>query len=56
MMPWVIKSLAEKGGRAHFIEIAKDIWAEHRSDRAISSTNGNTKCDGQETNYQGKVG
>jgi len=32
MMPWVMKSLAAKGGRAHFIEIAKDIWAEHRSE------------------------
>jgi len=30
MMPWVVQGLADNGGKTHFIEVAKHIWANHR--------------------------
>jgi hypothetical protein len=32
MMPWVLKGLADNGDKSHFIEVAKHIWANHRSE------------------------
>jgi hypothetical protein len=30
LVPWIVDGLKANGGRVHFIEIAKHIWANHR--------------------------
>ena len=32
LMPWIVDGLMANGGRTHFVEIAKHIWTNHKTD------------------------
>ncbi len=36
LMTWVVDSLRARGGEAHHIQIARDIWATHENDLRAS--------------------